>query len=59
MLDALRTGEDEVPPSRLTAEEVAEIARMLDMTPTPLNALALSWALGRGEFGPLVVVARS
>lgn len=59
MLDALRTGEDEIPTSRLTVDEIEALVRAFDLPPTPANVLALGWALGRGEFGPFVVVRSS
>lgn len=51
MLDAMRTDGDELPAARLSQAEIAHIARELDLAPTPENALALTWALGRGEIG--------
>jgi hypothetical protein len=58
MLDVLRGSENEdvVPETHLSAEEVASVARFLDLAPNPENVLALSWALARGEFGYVVVL---
>ena len=55
MLDALRTGEDERATPRLSADYIEDVARELGLTRSPLDMLALSWALGRGDLGAVEV----
>jgi len=54
MLDAMRTEADEFEPVRHDdcLAEVYEIADDLTLALTPLNLLALVWAMARGEFAP-------
>lgn len=57
MLDAMRTEAGDPEPVRAHAclAEICDVAEELDMSRTPLNLLALLWAVARGEFGLVVV----
>jgi hypothetical protein len=54
MLDAMRTEAGESEPVRAhdCPAEVYDVADDLTLAPTPLNLLALAWAMARGEFAP-------
>ena len=54
MLDAMRTEADEFEPVRHDDcfAEVCDVADDLTLALTPLNLLALVWAMARGEFAP-------
>lgn len=57
MLDAMRTeaGDSEPVQTHTCLAEVCDVAEELNMSRTPLNLLALLWAVARGEFGIVAV----